>query len=362
MVASPEIAQSYLIEYINGMRVLRLKTWKAKGVGYIKRAAAEFAMPFCMWRALSLSRIDQEAWDAVVWYSPTIFLGPFVRSIKKKNKCPSYLIVRDIFPEWARDMGLIRRGLPYWVFKGVAAYQYSVADTIGIQTQGNSIYFSRWLNSSGRRLEVLQNWLEPCEPQGCPINLAQTKLAGRQVFVYAGNMGVAQGMDLVLELAKKFESNSRVGFVMVGRGSDALRLKDLAHKLSLGNILFFDEIDPDEIPSLYEQCAIGLVVLDPRHRSHNIPGKFLTYMQSGLPVLAAVNSDNDLIELIHQERVGLACASKNLEELFLAADKLLKELEVDRGYSIRCKSLSERLFSVQTAARQIVHALARSAR
>jgi hypothetical protein len=50
-------------------------------------------------------------------------------------------------------------------------------------------------------------------------------------------------------------------------------------------VLLFDAIHPDDLPDLYAQCDVGIVSLDPRHKSHSIPGKFLTYMQSGLSVL-----------------------------------------------------------------------------
>ena len=60
------------------------------------------------------------------------------------------------------------------------------------------------------------------------------------------------------------------------------------------------------MPGLYAQRRVGVVALDPRHKTHNIPGKFLSCMQSGLPVLATINADNDLAELIQAERVGEA--------------------------------------------------------
>ncbi|MDD2878988.1 MAG: hypothetical protein PHQ58_00995 [Rhodoferax sp.] len=47
-----------------------------------------------------------------------------------------------------------------------------------------------------------------------------------------------------------------------------------------------------------------MAALDPRHKTHNIPGKFLSYMQSGLPVLATINAGNDLADVIQTERVG----------------------------------------------------------
>ena len=357
IVASPEIEQIYQIEHVLGVRVARLKTCKAKEGSYFKRAIAEFLMPFLMGRALKLSGLEAEHWDAVVWYSPTIFLGALIQKFKSKNKCSSYLIVRDIFPEWALDMGLMRPGLPYWIFKGLAAYQYSVADTIGIQTPGNAKYFDRWLRKSGRSLEVLHNWLGECESKKTTINLAETELAERKLFVYAGNMGIAQGMGVLLALAQRFSVDDAIGFVFVGRGSDLAQMKLQVQRNQLKNVLFFDEIDPDEISALYAQCHVGLVALDARHKSHNIPGKFLTYMQSGLPALAAVNKGNDLIDLIHRERVGRACASDDLDALYANAKALLHDIEVDTDFYARCRSLNERMFSAQAAAHQIVDAL-----
>jgi len=78
-----------------------------------------------------------------------------------------------------------------------------VADVIEVQTPGNRGYFDRWRQQPGRKLEVLQNWLDKPAQARCPIRVSEPQLAGRKVFVYAGNMGVAQGMDILLDLAEK---------------------------------------------------------------------------------------------------------------------------------------------------------------
>jgi hypothetical protein len=163
----------------------------------------------------------------------------------------------------------------------------------------------------------------------CSIRISETVLAERKIFVYAGNMGVAQGMGILLDLAERFSDRSDVGFLFVGRGRDAIRLKASAQNRGLNNILFFDEIHPDDIPDLYAQCHVGIVSLDPRHKSPNIPGKFLTYMQSGLPVLANVNAGKDLSGLIRDERVGRVCESNRVEELVELAEVLLRQVEGD---------------------------------
>jgi glycosyltransferase involved in cell wall biosynthesis len=348
----------WLLEEMDGVRVLRLKAPRTKDIGYVRRTLAELVMPFAMLRQYRRSPLAGMRWDGVVWYAPSIFHGPLASALKKSSDCKGYLIIRDIFPEWAVDMGLMGRGLPYRFFDAVARYQYSVADVIGVQTLGNQAYFDRWQQQPGRTLEVLQNWLGHAAHARCPIRVCNTSLSGRKIFVYAGNMGVAQGMDILLGLAETLRSRQDVGFIFVGRGSDASQLKLAAHERQLDNVLFFDEIHPDEIPDLYDQCSVGIVALDPRHKSHNIPGKFLTYMQSGLPVLANVNAGNDIAQLIRSERVGQVCETNQLKDLVQLAEKLLEQIESDSELSARCRRLFEREFAVEGTVRQIVAAFA----
>lgn len=357
LLPSPGQKDPWVLEKIDGVQVMRLKAPRTKDIGYVRRTLGEFAMPFSMLRQFQKSPLSSEQWDGVVWYAPSIFHGPLASSLKKSNGCKGYLIIRDIFPEWAVDMGLMRRGLPYRFFDAVARYQYSVADVIGVQTPGNRVYFDRWQQQPGRTLEVLQNWLDKPAQARCPIRVSETPLTGRKVFVYAGNMGVAQGMDILLDLAEQLRSRTDVGFLFVGRGSESVRLKAAATDRKLDNTLFFDEIHPDEIPDLYAQCSAGIVALDPRHRSHNIPGKFLTYMQSGLPVLANVNADNDLAQMIRDEHVGQVCESNQIGELLELAHKLLAQIESDSQIPARCHSIFQREFAVEKTVRQIVVAL-----
>jgi glycosyltransferase involved in cell wall biosynthesis len=355
---SPDQELPWSLEDFDGIQVLRLKAPRTKDIGYVRRTLGELAMPFSMLRQFRKSPLSSERWDGVVWYAPSIFHGPLASALKKGSNCKGYLIIRDIFPEWAVHTGLMGRGLPYRFFDAVARYQYSVADVIGVQTLGNRGYFERWLQQPGRKFEVLHNWLDKPEQTRCSIRVNETALAGRKVFVYAGNMGVAQSMDILLDLAEKLRHRTDVGFLFVGRGSDSTRLKLSAKDRKLDNVLFYDEIHPDEIPDLYSQCSAGIVALDPRHKSHNIPGKFLTYMQSGLPVLANVNAGNDLAQMIRSEQVGHVCESNQVNELLQLTDKLLAQIDSRADdFPNRCRSLFQREFTVDRTVRQIVAAL-----
>lgn len=357
ILPSPDLKRPWTLETIDGAEVLRLRAPKTKDVGYVWRTLCECALPLAMLWNLRKTQHSRERWDGVVWYAPTIFLGLVANSLKRRSGCRAYLIVRDIFPEWALDMGLMRPGLAYRFFRAVARYQYAVADTIGVQSTGNLVYFRDGAPDCGRAVEVLQNWLgeEPHHP--CSISVDRTPLAGRTIFLYAGNMGVAQGTDIFLRLAGAMQDRTDVGFLFVGRGTHASRLASEARIRALDNVIFHDEIEPEEIPALYAQCHVGLVALDPRHKTHNIPGKFLTYMRSGLPVLAAINSGNDLASMIIRERVGRVTENGSVSELREAAIDLLAALHDDVDLRARCSSLFSRMFSPSIVVNQIVSAL-----
>lgn len=358
LVASPEINCSFLIEHGPGVTVAKLRCPKSKDVNYVRRIFAEFAMPFAMLRQYRKSPLYSRKYDAVIWYSPTIFLGPLVRWLKAQQNCPSYLILRDIFPQWAADMGLIKRGPTFHFLNSVANYQYCSADAIGVQTPGNLSFFDHFQKRYPKpKLEVLQNWLSDSPDAGCNIDIASTKLAGRHIFVYAGNIGVAQQMDKLVDLAEQMRQRDDVGFLFVGRGSELPRLRQKAEDSELNNVLFEDEIEPDQIPGLYRQCHAGLISLDSRHRTHNIPGKFLTYMQAGLPVLASINPNNDLKTLVEENRVGRVSISASGADLTEIAEAMLSNEMVDPNISERCKQLSRSLFSAETAVKQIIATL-----
>jgi glycosyltransferase involved in cell wall biosynthesis len=358
ILPSADIKKSWVLEDFDGVKVLRLHAPRIKDVNYIRRGFAELLMPVLMWINLRKSPLGKDRWDGIVWYSPSIFHGPLVKTIKQTSRCKSYLIIRDIFPQWAADMGLMsQRGLTYYFFNAVANFQYSVADIIGVQSPGNLQFFKKWVTYKNRRLEILQNWIHDSKISQCSIELNNTKLAGRKIFVYAGNMGVAQGVSVFIDLAELLMARSDIGFLFVGRGNDAMKIKDSIRIRGLNNTLFCDEIHPDEIPGLFAQCTVGLVALDPKHRSHNIPGKFLTYMQAGLPVLARVNACNDLVKVIQENNVGCVVAEGDQNSLEFLVMELLSLIRDDSEIKNRCRALHLKLFSTETAVKKIINAL-----
>jgi glycosyltransferase involved in cell wall biosynthesis len=347
LIPTHGIVESLIIEQKDHYQLIRVKAFNTKGVNHVRRLLAEWINPLWIIYCLGGSNLMLKKIEGIIWYSPSIFFGPLVRYLVGQFKCPTYLVLRDLFPRWALDLGILKEGLFYRFLQWRELSQYQVADTIGIQAPGNAEFFKEFPQSIQTKLDLLWSWTPTVVHQRCSIEIATTALSGRKIFLYTGNMGVAQNLQPIIELAGLLQNRLDLGFLMVGRGDQINLLKNRVAKLQLNNIIFRDEISAAEIPALCSQCFAGIVSLDVQHQTHNIPGKFLTYMSAGLPVLAKVNSGNDLIDLISQHSVGVTVSSEDPHDL-------MKAVELFPSISLRCQSLAKERFSTANAARQII--------
>lgn len=342
----------------DGVRLFQVKAFETKDINYFFRTLAEFINPFLIWHKLKRSpEFIITQYDGIIWYSPTIFWGPLIKRIKQYYGLKAYLILRDIFPDWALDLGLIKKGVVYKFLKAVERFQYQQADVIGVQSPNNLKYFKIKNPNLMAKIEVLWNWIRETKEIPCSIDLSKTTLAGRKIVVYAGNMGPAQAAQNLVSLAEMMRDLNNVGFVFVGRGSEVEYLKALVQRSKLDNCLFFNEIDSTEIPGLLRQCAVGMISLDSRHLAHNVPGKFIAYLISGLPVIGVVNKGNDLVEFVESNRVGVLYEER-LSSLCLSEVSGLIE-ELDKGAEIgrRCKNVAKSCFDSKTAVEAIFNSL-----
>lgn len=354
--ASAEVASACVREEA-GVVVVRVPTGKAKGVGLVRRAVNEIFMSFALWRGTRRCHIPVEGFDGVVWYSPTIFLAPFVAWLKYKSRSRGYLILRDIFPQWAVDAGVMRRGPAYFFFKICEQFQYRTADVIGVQSPANLDYFAANPGTS-RRIEVLYNWLDLARTEPLDNDLLHHHgIARKRILVYGGNMGVAQDVDNLLRLAEHIRRADDIALLLVGSGSEAPRLKAAVGERQLKNVVLANEIDSEAFRSVLRHCHVGLITLDRRLTTHNIPGKLLAYLEAGLPVIASVNPGNDLLSIIEASGVGLGFVNGDDEAFADAAVNLVRDPLRCAAMSDRARALGKDRFSVESATRQLLTAL-----
>jgi O26-antigen biosynthesis N-acetyl-L-fucosamine transferase len=353
LTAVDDAAPPMTVEESEGFRVVGVRTGAIKGMPLPLRALRELLMPHMLWHAAQ-DLLRAQRIDLVIHYSPSIFFAPLVRRVKQLWGCPAYLVLRDIFPKWARDCGVMADGPVYWFFQREAVRQYDQADVIGVESGGNVQYFAREFPGKGYQVEVLSNWTALDEGAIARGNHRQRLgLEGKVVFFYGGNMGVAQGMDSIVHLMRRMRDDERVAFLLVGEGSEVPRIREAVSSQGLHQVVLLPPVPQREYLSLLSEADVGVVSLARGLSTHNVPSKALPYMYFSLPILASLNPGNDLIADLGRSGAGLAVESGDRDGLVAAAQKLVADRELRRRMGEDARRLLDARFSAHAAARQI---------
>jgi O26-antigen biosynthesis N-acetyl-L-fucosamine transferase len=174
-------------------------------------------------------------------------------------------------------------------------------------------------------------------------------LSGKTVFFYGGNIGVAQDMDNLMRLAAKFQPHPGVAFLFVGDGSEITRLQKLIASREIKNVQMLPSVSQDEYLAMVSEFDVGLISLDARLTSHNVPGKLMSYLNWGLPVLASLNPGNDLFALLESSGAGFCIRNGEDEGLFRLASTMAGDADLRATMSRNARRLLEEKFSVAKA-------------
>jgi len=341
----------------DGVTVVRVRTGDMRGSNKVVRMWRESRLSRTMWQG-ARKFFEDNPCDLVIFYSPTIFWGDLVNRLKSMWGCPSYLILRDIFPKWAVDTGILREGMLFRYLKRKELAQYAAANMIGAEAPGDLSYFREELRGLGLRVEVLYNWLDTREkPTSVSGWRQRLGLEGKVVFFYGGNIGVAQDLDNIVRLAAGLRDREDIFFLLMGSGSEVKRLTAEIESRSLRNVRIHPPIPQKEYMECLSECDVGLVSLDRRLRSHNFTGKLLGYVLCGKPILASVSQGHDLIGLLHRTGAGCACANGEDESLRATALLLASDPETRERMGRNACALGDTMFSVRVIARQILSSL-----
>lgn len=325
----------------------------AKSNSYIIRFFIELSISFrALFKIISIRKLF--FYDAIIWYSPTIFWGPivFILSLFKKSK--KYLILRDIFPQWALDLGIINKySIQNIVLNFFEKLQYKIADTIAIQTEGNKQYFDNLSYAKGK-LVVLRTWYdvskEICE---LPIELTAKIPSNKKLLTYVGNLGIAQDQTVLIGLIKEMKILDNFHFLLIGQKNiDRENIYGAKKKHNLENLTILDSIDQKYVNSICTMSYVGIFSLDKRHTTHNIPGKFLQYLSCGLPVFG-ICGDGDIVDIISKNGFGKTYLGNNPKDAQSSLKKLIDEIENNYIESKHLKNYVKDNLSSEQAANKI---------
>ncbi|ATD28506.1 Putative glycosyltransferase [Vibrio cholerae] len=345
------------VEFIDGVEVWRFRNPPMRGQGKLKRLISESLLSFNAYMALKNTK-DLQSFDLCVNYSPTIFFGPLMHWFKKKFGTFNYLVLRDMFPQWVIDEGIISAKSPVTFYlRFFERLNYNASNCIGLMSSANVEYFSS-LNPKYNNLQVLRNWAEinPKSYSTTLINIREKYNLGEKViYFYGGNIGHAQDMSNLLRLVKKMIIYPQAHFLFIGQGDEFDLVKKIKIIENLNNLTLLPSISQEAYKDVLTQVDIGLFSLAKTHKAHNFPGKLLGYMLQSLPILGSVNKGNDLIDFINGEGAGWAFINGEDDSLLNAALSLLNDSDQRITMGQRGFDVLKAYFSVEVAAQQIIH-------
>ena len=351
------VAPAYWIDKIScstqdGIKVYWFRCGRTKNINKIQRAFNESSLSLRAYLGLS-NLLRQNPHDLIVYYSPSIFWGPLIAFLKYIWKCPSYLILRDIFPQWAVDSELLSKYSPvYWYFKLFELSSYKTADRIGVLSPGNRDYFDEHFKKMKDKIEVLYNWAPTSKPDRAEgFWRKRLGLGGKVLFFFGRNIGHAQDMMNIMKLADNLRCRENAHFLLVGEGDEVDLVKHEITARKLNNVSYHPGVPPRDYYGILDEVDIGLFSLHRGHRTHNIPGKLLGYMQFGIPILGSVNAGNDIREIIEGPKAGLISINGDDDAFTANAMKLLENRKLRDKMGENGRKLLRRHFSIEQASK-----------
>lgn len=318
-VIAPSVDGFVGVRQENGVTVIRAKTGKLFEVHKVIKGINNLLLPTAFQKALR-KHLDDTAFDWIVSPTPPITLAPLIAKLKKRYRCRSYLVLRDIFPQNARDLGLINNSILFNFFRRKEKRMYRISDIIGCMSQGNVDYV-RNHNSEidPKKATILYNWIGFEEGD---VDQSETReqlrkrfeIEGKFVALFGGNLGKPQGIDAILDLAATVkESHPDILFILMGNGTERNHILNVIEQKSLHNVQLRPFLPRDDYLKLASVCELGLVNLSEVSTTPNIPLRTFAYWASELPVLASLDAATDIGKIIDRARGGLWSLTGDLE-------------------------------------------------
>lgn len=278
--------------------------------------------------------LSNTAFDLILYSTPPVTLEKVIRYVKKRDNCKSYLLLKDIFPQNAVDLQILKtngiKGIIYRYFRYKEKSLYKVSDYVGCMSEANVKYLIDHNRIDPAIVEVCPNSIDAIdmsvsqkerteirEKFNIPIN--------KKVFIYGGNLGKPQGIDFMLECLERQKTNENVYFLIIGDGTEFKKIEGYINNNNSKNIKLMKRLPKEDYDRIVGACDVGLIFLDNRFTIPNFPSRILSYMQAKIPVLAITDPNTDIGTVIVNGGFGWWCESSDAE----AVSKQILVIEKD---------------------------------
>jgi len=348
--------KAFLVTQIyEGIEVWRFRSIYFRRKSKLFRAAGEILMPFFALMALFICKKAKSVnFELVVNYSPSIFFAPVARYFRKK-KTFVFLVLRDFFPQWAVDQGLLAKHSPVtWFFRQVEKLNYRSSNVVAVQSPANLNIFKH-IYSGQVDLKVLMNWSAQSpyvKKEGFDRHRLRNELSipsDKVILLYGGNIGHAQDMENIVRLAKRLRSCKKAHLFLIGQGDEYEMVHEAINKYQLENLTLMPSVSQDKYRKYIASADIGLFSLSKAHTAHNFPGKLLGYMVEKKPILGSVNLGNDVASIILDSKSGLVSFNGDDDQFLADALSLIQNESLRKEMGLNAYALLKNTFSVDKA-------------
>lgn len=272
--------------------------------------------------------------DLVLYSTPPITLVSAIEYVKKRDGAKTYLLLKDIFPQNAVDLGIMSKtglkGLLYKHFRRQEKKLYRISDRIGCMSKANVDYVIKHNPEIDPSIvEVCPNSIDAVDKSvdeetrnnirkkyGIPLD--------KKVFIYGGNLGKPQGIPFVIKCLEACRDLKEAYFLIVGAGTEYGVLDKYVKESGQKNIKLMQRLPKDDYDSMVGACDVGLIFLDHRFTIPNFPSRLLEYMQAKLPVLACTDPNTDVGKVITEGGFGWWCESNDPDKFVSTVKEILK--------------------------------------
>ena len=339
--------------------ILKVRIGNTSDVSFIEKGISTVLLESQFKRAINRYLSDLK-FDLILYSTPPITLAGVVKTFKKKYQAKTYLMLKDIFPQNAIDIGLFSSKSPIAkYFRWKEKNLYRLSDRIGCMSPANVDYV---LNHNPEIPKEKVEFL----PNAIILNPEVDKTdAKRKVkeqyyvpeeaitFLFGGNLGKPQGIPFLIDTLRAVKDRKEFFFIVCGSGSEYHLLEEYKGKDSPRNLALVNFLPKKEYDQLVRGCDVGLIFLDHRFTIPNYPSRILSYMESSTPVICSTDPNTDIGRMVEENGFGFACESNSVADVVSCLDKM-KVSDLD-AMGEKAREACGRLFSVEKCYHTIIN-------
>ena len=318
----------------DGVKILGVKTLNIQKTNVVEKGIGTLLIE-SQYKSAIKKYLKGVKFDLVLYSTPPITFTKVIKFLKKENPdIISYLLLKDIFPQNAVDIGMFsKKSLFYKMFRKKEVELYKNSDYIGCMSPANVKFV---LNHNDfvdpSRVEVAPNSIEVVPDTRTTEEKTQERNAIREkfdlpldkpIFIYGGNLGKPQGIPFLIDCLDSLKNRDDIHFVIVGDGTEFAKIVNWLANNNPRNVSLFKRLPKDDYEMLARNCDVGLIFLDHRFSIPNYPSRLLSYLAAKMPIIVATDPNTDIGSIAQENCYGYWCESNDVNAFVACVDKML---------------------------------------